>query len=174
MFWELIATFVAGFAAAGIALALGKIMGGRLPRWVMPLAAGAAMIAMAIYNEYGWFPRTQGNLPAGMEIIETVEHRVWYRPWTYVKPYVERFVAVDMPTIRTHEGQPDHRLGDVYLFGRWAPVHKLPVLADCAGGRRAALTDGISFAADGSVTGVDWADVAGDDPIVATMCGDGS
>lgn len=47
-----------------------------------------------------------------------------------------------MPLIRTQEGQPDHRLADVYLFGCWAPVHKLPVLADCAGWRRHGPRDG--------------------------------
>ena len=171
MFLELIATLLAGFAAAGMALLLGKILGGRLPRWVVPIAAGAAMIAMAIYNEYGWFPRTEGNLPDGFEIVETVEARSWYRPWTYVRPFVERFVAVDMPSIKSHPEAPDHRLADIYLFGRWAPVHKLPVLADCAGSRRAALTDGVAFAADGSVSGADWASVPADDAIVRSLCG---
>lgn len=170
MFWELVATLVAGVAAAGIVLALGKLTGGRLARWVMPVAAGAAMIGMAIYNEYGWFPRTQANLPEGMEIVETVEVRAWYRPWTYLAPYVERFVAVDRPSIRTHDAKPDHRLADVYLFGRWSPVHRLPVLADCALWRRAALADGISFAEDGSVAGADWTSVADDDAIVGALC----
>ncbi len=171
MFLELIATLLAGFAAAGVVLLLGKLLGGRLPRWLMPVVAGGAMIAMAIYNEYGWFPRTEANLPEGFEIIDTVESQAWYRPWTYAKPFVERLVAVDMPSIKTHENQPDHRLADVYLFGRWAPIHKLPVLVDCAGSRRAALTDGVAFAADGGVTGADWATVPDDDAIVTTLCG---
>ena len=45
MVFELIATIVAGFAGAGVALLLNKIFGGRLPRWIMPVAAGAAMLA---------------------------------------------------------------------------------------------------------------------------------
>ncbi|MCB1347837.1 MAG: hypothetical protein KDK11_04050 [Maritimibacter sp.] len=171
MFWELIATFVAGVAAAGVVLLLNKLLRGRLPRWLMPVAAGAAMIAMAIYNEYGWFPRTEANLPESLEIIDKVESRAWYRPWTYVTPFVERFVAVDRASVRTHEARPDYRLADVYLFGRWSPVHRLPVLADCAEWRRAALTDGFAFEADGSVTGADWASVAEDDAIVAALCG---
>ncbi|MCB1358100.1 MAG: hypothetical protein KDK53_16970 [Maritimibacter sp.] len=174
MFWELIATLVAGVAAAGVVLALGKLLRGRLPKWLMPVAAGAAMIAMTIYNEYGWFPRTQTGFPEGLEIVETVESRAWYRPWTYVAPYVERFVAVDTVTVRTHPAQPDQKLADVYLFGRWAPVHKLPVLVDCAGWRRAALADGIGFEDDGSVTGADWVGATEADGILATLCGDGT
>lgn len=174
MFWELIATIVAGVAAAGVVMLLGKLLRGRLPKWLMPVAAGAAMIAMAIYNEYGWYPRTLATLPEGLEVVETVESRSWYRPWTYLRPFVVRFVAVDRATLRTHEAQPDYRLADVYLFGRWAPIHRLPVLGDCAGWRRAALTDGITFEADGDVTGADWADVVEDDAIVTALCGAGT
>lgn len=171
MFLETIATLLAGVGAAGVVLLLNRLLRGRLPKWVMPVAAGAAMIAVTILNEYSWFPRTRASLPEGLSIIDTVENRSFYRPWTYAVPFVERFVAVDTVSLRAHEGQPGQTLGDVYLFGRWAPVHKLPVLADCAGGRRAALTDAVSFAGDGSVQGAEWAKVPADDPIVAAMCG---
>ena len=173
MFLELIATLFAGVAAAGAVLLLAKVLGRRWPGWVMPVAAGAAMIATTIANEYGWFPRTQANLPEGLVIVEMVESKALYRPWTYVFPFVERFAAVDVATARAHEGQPGKKLADTYLFGRWAPVHKLPVLADCPGGRRAALTDAVSFESDGTIQGADWVSVGADDPIVAAICGDG-
>jgi len=171
MFWELIATLMAGFAAAGVVLLLNKILRGRLPKWAMPIAAGGAMIAMAIYNEYGWYPRTLGGLPEGFEVVETVEKRSWFRPWTYVRPFTERFVALDAPSVKTHEAYPDQRLADIYLFGRWAPVHRLPVLVDCAGGRRAALTDGVGFEDSGAVVGADWTVAPQDDAIVSALCG---
>ncbi|MDU8928188.1 hypothetical protein RXV86_12395 [Alisedimentitalea sp. MJ-SS2] len=171
MFLELIATIFAGFAGAGIVLLLNKLTGGRLPKWAMPVAAGAAMIATTIGNEYGWFPRTKSNLPEDVVIIDTVENQAWYRPWTYARPYVERFVALDEASVKTHDNAPDHKLADIYLFGRWSPVHQIPVLADCAGSRRAALTDGVSFAADGTVKGADWATVPADDAILANICG---
>ena len=173
MFLELVATFVAGFAGAGIVLILNKLLRGRLPRWLMPVAAGAAMIATTIGNEYGWYPRAQSNLPKGLEIVETVESQAWYRPWTYGKPYVERFVAVDVTSVKSHPEKPDQKLTDIYLFGRWSPVHKVPVLADCAGQRRAALTDAISFDQDGRVVGAVWADVPADDPVLVSICGAG-
>lgn len=171
MFLELIATIVAGFAAAGVVLLLNKVLRGRLPRWFMPVAAGAAMVAATIANEYGWFPRTKANLPEGLSVVETVESKALYRPWTYAWPFVERFVAVDVLSIKSHADASGQKLADVYLFGRWAPVHKLPVLADCTAQRRATLTDGVSFQADGTVSGADWVSVDQDDAIVATICG---
>lgn len=171
MFVELIAAFVAGIAAAGVVMLVNRVLSGRLPRWFAPVAAGLAMIATTISNEYGWFSRTKETLPDGIVIAQTIENKALYRPWTYVKPFVERFVAVDVKTIRTHPERPDERLGETYFFGRWAPVNKLTVLADCARNRRAALADAISFEEGGAVSGADWIHVPADDPIVSTICG---
>ena len=170
MVFELIAVVVAGFAGAGLALLVNKIAGGRLPKWVMPVAAGAAMLAVTITNEYGWYPRTTQTLPDGLEVATTVEDQAFYRPWTYVYPFVSRFLAVDTKTVRTHPDLPDQLLVDVYAFGRWMPPRKLGVAVDCAVGRRAELVEGVSFAADGSLEGAMWQDVGADDPIVRTAC----
>lgn len=173
MFFEVIATLIAGVAGAGAVMLVNKITGGRLPKWVMPMAAAAAMVAITINNEYGWFSRTIASYPAELEVVDRTENRTWFRPWTYAKPYVERFVAVDQGSIATH---PDHeglRMADVYLVGRWAPVHRVPILVDCEGGRRAALTDDIGFDPDGTVTGVIWDPTPNGDAIVATLCGAG-
>lgn len=172
MFLELVATFAAGFAAAGIVLTLNKVLGGRLPKWFMPVAAGAAMLAATISSEYSWFPRTKGSLPEGLEIVQIVEGKALYRPWTYAKPFIERFVAVDTASVNTHDKQPQMRLGDLYFFGRWAPVNKIAVLADCASRRRAALIDGVLFNEDGSVDGVEWVTAVAEDPVLNVMCGD--
>lgn len=171
MFVELIAAFVAGVAAAGLVLLLNRVVGGRLPRWLAPVAAGLAMIVTTISSEYGWYSRTRDALPDGFVVAQTVENRTFYRPWTYVQPFVDRFAAVDRETLRSHPQRPQERLAETYFFGRWAPVNKLTVLADCAGHRRAALADAVSFEADGTVAGADWVPVAEEDPLLSAICG---
>ncbi|SHK55700.1 hypothetical protein SAMN05444000_1395 [Shimia gijangensis] len=171
MFLELIATLFAGVAAAGVVLLLNKVLKGRLPKWFMPVAAGAAMLVATISSEYGWYPRTKNTLPEGMEIVQSVDSKALYRPWTYLRPFTERFVAVDTVSINTHDAQPDMRLADVYFFGRWSPVNKLAVLTDCANGRRAALIDAVTFHDDGTVTGADWVEPESGDPILTSICG---
>lgn len=170
MFVELIGTVFAGIAAAGFVLVLNMLLKGRLPKWFMPVAAALAMIAMTVYLEYTWFSRTNADLPEGLVIAETVEAKAAYKPWTYAYPYVERFMAVDTATIRKHPAAPSHRLVDIYLFGRWSPVSKLPVLADCEQMRRAALTDAISFEDDGTVNGAAWLTPPEGDSMLATIC----
>lgn len=173
MFLELIATFVAGIACAGIAMLVNIATGRRLPKWTIPIAAGAGMLAMTISNEYTWYARTVEQLPEGLAVAMTVEEQSWVRPWTQIWPYTKRFVAVDQATVRTNEAVPGQRLVDLYFFGRWSAVNQAPMLFDCAGSRSALLIDGAEFAADGSLTGADWQALAPDDALLRTACKDG-
>lgn len=170
MFFELIGTLVAGVAAALLVWAVNRTLKGRLPKWLMPVAAGAAMLLATISSEYGWFARTQANMPEGLVVAESIEEKALYRPWTYAKPYVSRFVAVDRATMRTHPDQPDQRIVDLVFYGRWARTAKAPVLYDCAGGRRADIVDGVEFGENGEVLNVIWLDVPAVDPILKAAC----
>ena len=170
MFVELIATVFAGIGCAGIVMVLNMMTGRRLPKWLMPVAAGAGMIGMTISNEYTWFGRTAERLPDGVEIALTVDEQSWLRPWTQLRPYTKRFVAVDVGTLRRNDAQPDQRLVDLYFFGRWAPVNLTPMLLDCAGARSAVLIDGAEFAADGTVSDADWQAMPAGDPILTLVC----
>ncbi|WP_108820561.1 hypothetical protein [Pseudovibrio sp. Alg231-02] len=173
MFLELIGTFIAGIAGAGLVMLINHVLGGRLPRWFAPVAAGAAMLLATISSEYSWFSRTKDTLPDGIVVAETVESKAFYRPWTYLFPFTERFVAIDTATIQTHPEQPGMKLAQAYFFGRWSPVNKLPVLTDCATSRRAALADGIIFEEGGSISGAQWVSVPENDRITSTICGAG-
>lgn len=170
MFVELIATVFAGIGCAGLMLVLNIATGRRLPKWLMPVAAGLGMIAMTVSNEYTWFNRTTERLPDGLEIAMSVEEQSWLRPWTQVWPYTKRFVAADLPSLRQHPDRPGERMADVYFFGRWSPVNLAPMLFDCTGARSAILIDGADFAADGSVANADWQSLPSDDPILTLVC----
>jgi hypothetical protein len=167
MFLELIATAFAGLAAAGVLLALNRLTGGRLPRWSMPVAAGLTMIGVTVASEYGWYGRNSADLPEGLVIAQTVDKRSFYQPWTYAVPYVHRFVAVDTATIRS---RGDQHIADLYFFGRWAPLNRMPILVDCAGQRRASLADGVDFDAGGSVADPRWVAAGPEDAVVRTVC----
>lgn len=163
MFFELIAVFVAGFAGAGAAMILRKVTGGRLPRWLVPVGAGAAMLAATISSEYTWYARTAAALPEDMQVAQTVESRAAWRPWTYVFPLTDRFVAVDVGGLRANQQTTDLYLAEMAFFARWRPVTQVQIMVDCAGNRRADPTMG-----DGSDPV--WRDVGPQDPVVQTVC----
>lgn len=170
MFLELIAVVFAGLAAAGVVMLLNHMTGGRLPRWLTPVGAGLAMIGVTISSEYGWYDRTAGTLPDGMVIAQTVEKTAFYQPWTYLSPYVDRFVALDTQSVQTNPALPDQHIAKIYFFGRWAPVNELPIAVDCGASRRASLADGVEFDDAGAIVGASWIQVEADDAILASVC----
>lgn len=170
MLFELIGTIVAGVAMGLIVWAINRPLKGLLPGWLVPVSAGLAMLVATISSEYGWFERTTATMPTGFVVADTVEEQVFYRPWTYAKPFVSRFVAVDQATVRTHPDHPDQRIVDLVFYGRWARTAKAPVLFDCAGGKRADIIDGVEFGADGQVLNPGWRALPMTDPILRAAC----
>lgn len=170
MFFELIGTVVAGAAAALVVWALNRVLKGRLPKWLIPASAGLAMLLATISSEYSWFSRTKAAMPEGLVVAQAIEDPAFYRPWTYAKPYVNRFVAVDQASIKRHPEQPGQRIVDLVFYGRWARTAKAPVLFDCPGQRRADIVDGVEFGDDGAALNVTWREVAEGDPILQAAC----
>lgn len=170
MFFELIGTIVAGVAAGLLFWAVNRALKGRLPSWLMPVTAGAAMLFATISSEYNWFDRTKATMPEGLVVAQSIEDKVFYRPWTYAKPFVSRFVAVDQASARTHPNHPDQRIIDLVFYGRWTRTATIPMLFDCANGLSADIVDGVEFDDTGAVANAQWRNLAANDPILSTAC----
>lgn len=171
MLLEFIATIVAGFGAAGVALVLRRLAGGRMPSWLVPVAAGGAMLAYAIWSEYSWFGRAVAGLPEGVVVVGQSESSAPWRPWTYIVPMTDRFVALDTRSVQTNDAAPDQRIADTYFFARWMPTRRVSVVFDCAGNRRAPMVEGLAMDDAGRITNADWVDVPAEDPALRTVCG---
>ena len=170
MFFELVGTILAGIAMALIVWAVNRSLKLGLPSWLMPVSAGLAMLLATISSEYGWYARTTAAMPESFKVAQTVEESALYRPWTYVKPFVTRFVAVDQASVRTHPEQPGQRIVDLVFYGRWSGTAMVPVLFDCGQARRADIADGVEFGANGEVLGVTWIPIAASDPVLQVAC----
>jgi hypothetical protein len=174
MLLELIATVTAAVGAAGVAILLRRLSRGWIGRWVVPVAAGAAMLGVTIANEYSWYDRTRDNLPEGVVVAHAHRVQEIYRPWTYLFPYVDRFSAVDRASIRTHPDRPDRRIVKLLFYGRWSQPRQATVVVDCDRQLRARLTEQARFGPDGGIANVDWRKVAPDDPVQRTSCAEPS
>lgn len=170
MLLEFIAILAAGFGLAGVALVLDIALRRRLPKWLMPAAAGAGMLLMAVWLEYSWFDRTTGTFPEGVEVASTHAVRSWYRPWTYVVPLTNRLIAVDRRFDRRHPEAPGQVMTRVILAGRWEPTRQLGVVYDCNAHRRADLLDGVELDEGGRLGNADWVDLPADDAVLRTAC----
>lgn len=170
MLFDLIATIASGFAAAGIVLILNFIVGKRLPGWAVPAAAGAGMLAFAIWSEYSWASRAMMHMPPEVEVASTNQVRAWYRPWTYVVPQVNRLIAVDHRFTRRHAERPGEVMTRVLLMGRWEPSRQFGVVFDCVGHRRADLIDQVVLSEEGDLVNARWFQLEAGDPVMRAAC----
>ncbi|WP_425099035.1 hypothetical protein [Tropicibacter sp. S64] len=131
MFLELIAVFVAGFVGAGAALALTKLTGGRMPKWLVPVGAGLAMIVATMSLEYSWYDRTRAGLPEGTIVLSSEAGGAPWRPWSYVLPLTDRFWSVDPASMLSNPDAPGRHIAQIVRYGRWAQPQGRVVAVDC-------------------------------------------
>ena len=138
MIYEFIATITAGFGMAGIALIirhLTKFAGKQAPKWLIPIFAGIGMLGFQIHQEYNWQQQQIDRLPEQVKVVKTVEGQVWYRPWSYLKPQVIRFMAVEAGKPIAAGITPateDIRRSNIYLFERRMSTKIIPQLVNCS------------------------------------------
>jgi hypothetical protein len=116
MFWTLIATVICGVGAAGIALGIRAITRSKAPKWLIPVFAGAGMLGFLIYSEYSWYDHKQSQLPEEAIIVDTQAEGIFWRPWTFIFPYVTSFSTVDTKSIGRDTGNPEIVRFTLYRF----------------------------------------------------------
>lgn len=173
MLFDLIATITAGAGLAGVFLAVRYFSKGRLPKWALPAAIGAAMLLFSVWNEYSWYPRVADALPEEVIILSSPVDKVAYRPWTYLFPVSNRFMALDRTAMQISADNPSIRRMDAMIVQRWAATQRVPLAFDCAGGRRADLMEGVQVSPDGTLTGGEWLVVGQEDEMQRAACQEG-
>ncbi|MEJ6392646.1 hypothetical protein V8J82_05215 [Gymnodinialimonas sp. 2305UL16-5] len=170
MFWTLIAAVFSGLAGAGIAMALRKLSGNRLPKGIMPVFAGIAMIAGTVAQEYSWFPNNLDDLPPDAVVLSTREQQAVYQPWTYVQPWVRGFIAfAPSETVETMEGSEVYVI-QAHIRERWQPAIIRPVLVDCARELRFDIAADTTFDDEGRPEGLSPVGDGPDDPVIPSVC----
>jgi len=173
MFWSLLTALVAGFAGAGVGLALRALSGRRLPRGATPICAGLAMIAATVATEYGWYGNVLRTMAPDTVVVDVRRQRAWYQPWTHVAPWVRGFIGFSpSDTVETAAGS-GILVVQLRRQERWQPQMILPNLVDCGRNRRAELRADTDFDAGGAPVNAPWIAVDGTDPILRSVCGGG-
>lgn len=167
---HLLATFSAGLFAAGLVLLVYRLRGRKPARYMMPLAAGLAMLGYNLWNDYSWASRTIASLPKRIQVVETFGASAPWKPWTYVVPEIDRFIAIDTSSVRTNEKLPGYVLAEVILVARRSPVAVTQQLFDCRGARRTDVIPSGDFDDQGLPLDPDWVPVEEDDPLLRAVC----
>lgn len=171
MIYEFIATITAGFGMAGIALIirhLSKFTGHLTPKWLLPIFAGIGMLGFQLHQEYNWQDHQLNQLPEQVSVVKSIEETTWYRPWSYLKPQVVRFMAVnDAQPIQASESvlSSDVYKVNLYLLERRISTKIVPQLIDCAQSAYASIPESVSLTND-----VKWHPLAKNDELIKAVC----
>lgn len=156
MLWDLIATIVSGVGAAGIALLLRKLTAQRAPRYLVPVFAAAGMLSFQIFSEYQWFDHQKSLLPEGVVVVRAVAESTAWRPWSYLKPQVVRFMALDVKNATSNQHNKELMLATLYLFERRSPAVAIRQVIHCGLGYRADFTEQLPIPAVGTALDSHW------------------
>ena len=169
MILEFIAALTSGVALMGVLIIVNRLTGRRMGSWVFPAAVGLGMLAYSVWSEYSWASRA--ILPGSPYVEVSRSHNsVWYRPWTYLWPQVNRIIALDRRHERTHPDQPQLVQARVVRMERWIPESAFIAVFDCDAGALAPLIAGVELMPDGTLEGAEWVPMPADDPIVRGAC----
>lgn len=170
MLWTFIAVIAAGFAGAGIALLLRLVLRGHTPGWLMPLMAGGAMLAAAISMEYSWFDSQSANLADGLEVVATREQSVFYRPWTFLWPMTEGFIALDRQSVQAVPELPGIQLVNLHSFERWQATTAAVMAVDCDASAILPLPEIDNLTTTMLGPDAPWLPMREGDPVRAALC----
>lgn len=134
MFWTFVATVFCGLGAAGIAMGIRAVTAKKAPKWLIPVFAGAGMLAYLIQGEYTWYDHKQTLLPEGAVVVSTEQKTILWRPWTFVFPHVTAFSVVDTNGIARDTGDENIVRFTLYRFEQTvtdAVSHRMHIL-NCA------------------------------------------
>ncbi|MGI9437095.1 MAG: hypothetical protein ACR2Q4_20065 [Geminicoccaceae bacterium] len=170
MLFNLIGTFIVGIAAAGSIMLTFLLLRRPAPRWMLPAAAGAAMLGFHLWNEYTWFDRTATALPDHVVVAQHYTYATPFQPWTLLIPRVNRFSALDRASIRRNDKAPDYVMADILLVTRLAQTAKVTQIYDCGQIRRAEVS--VSSRVDDRGLPVDatWTSYEADEPLFKLVC----
>lgn len=114
MIWHLIAVFIMGLCAGGIMFLLRKLSRNRLPKWLISVSAGVAMIGYLAYYDYTWFEFKSGQMPSDTIIVSTQQNKSFLRPWSYIRASTNAFTVFDGHSKAAE--QNGQRLVEYYLY----------------------------------------------------------
>ena len=136
MLLHLMTVFAAGIFAALCTFLVARNFKG-IPKYVIPVMGGLAMICYAVWSEYSWASRTTAALPDHIKVAKVYTSNSPFAPWTYIFPRADRMMLVDISRHKKNSSHPDIVLTELVLVKRFQPTARVAQLFDCKANKRA-------------------------------------
>lgn len=168
MFWHLIAALIAAVCGAGVALLLRSLTRKRLPKWIIPVFAGLAMLGYTIHFEYNWFEYKKELLPEGTVVVASQEGQMFWRPWTIQFPMPLAYTVLDLENAQIQDTDQG-RMGRFVLY-RFEKQHLVSTVT--SGGYQLLCSEKVMFRLNeqGQAKIDTMTELPGTDPLYRAIC----
>jgi hypothetical protein len=170
MLWFLIAAICAGVGAVGLVLILQKLRVLPKAKWLWPAAAGMAMLGFQIVQEYSWFQYQIQKLPEGVKVIKVGQSSSPLKPWSYLFPIKNRFMAVKRLEQGAHPQNTQVILADLYVFEPLRPALQIPQVIHCGWYAHKDLIEDLKIPTPGAELDSSWMLLDAQDPLIKEIC----
>ena len=171
MYVEILSAVALAFGVAGTILIVFRLFGRKPPKFLIPAAAGIAMLVFTAWSDSTWYERTSQLVEAkGLTIIKALEGQSLLSPWSLVKPRVDQFVAINTAEIQTNDKHPNVFLFKTYFMKRHEQTLEVTVMVDCNTGKRFDIAPNTTFGEDGMPVGGEWLRLDKSDTLLKTIC----
>ncbi len=134
MLMKFIAIIALALGTAGVVILINRLFGRRLPKWVMPVAIGTAVIGFNVYDEYSWHSRIIAgleNTDVSYEILAERQVRAVWRPWSYIYAPTGEVDILLNSSLGPYEENPEIQQGIIKRYRQNGMETFLEFLADC-------------------------------------------
>ncbi|MFA7431263.1 MAG: hypothetical protein WCZ23_13980, partial [Rhodospirillaceae bacterium] len=126
MLMDVVIAACAAFAAGGLAYGLFRVFKRTPPKWVVPVVASIAIVAVTAHLRYDWVNRASILLPKDIVVVERLPESSVFEPWSLIHPVVTSLVAVDTATAKRNEAHPEMILVDLVMLRRASDTLVIP------------------------------------------------
>lgn len=170
MIINLLVTLAMGGIAAGTVYLIARPFGWKPQGVVYLIAAAAGMLAYSIYDEYTWYERSTASLPNHFQVVRSYATSMPYQPWTYLKPRIYRFDAVDLRSRRANPDAPDLALIRLLRVTRNTSTEDISAILDCPNSRYVEVGEDTRFSESGVPIDPDWQGLSEHRSLKAAIC----
>lgn len=163
MTFELLIVVFAGLGAAGLVALPFRLVGRKMPKTIMLVAAALAMLGYTVWSRHTWADRVEEGLPAGSRILAAYPYQGVLEPWTAWFPRTGSLLVLDGAATLRHPSHPDLALVTTRLMEQNVETLNLVQVVDCNRKRRAPVAGPETLGADGLPKENAW--IEGGEPV---------
>jgi len=129
--WNIITAICIAFVVCAPVWALARYLQISLPKFLLPMLAGATLLTYNAYMRYTWSDRTVEGFPKEVVLLKEYRSSVIFEPWTYLFPRISHFIAADTTQTRTNPDMPDLIMGSAIMMQEHQSTINMTVLVNC-------------------------------------------